>query len=152
MPDASSAAGEAGGIIAGSVALLYALGRGAAWLLNWKEARAQSRAAKLQAWHDELAAREAKQDERDVKYQLHIEGELSRQGAQLRRATLEIRVLRTAFELVAEPLRRLEPDNPSLMRANEMLLRAFPLDPALPADLAALTAMIDHIEPSADRI
>jgi hypothetical protein len=145
MADAGSAAGEAGGMIAGSVAILYAFGKGMAWLLNWRDARALSRAAKLQAWHDELKAREAKQDERDLKYQQHIE-------TQLRRQAVEIRVLRRAFELVAEPLRRLEPDNPNLSHAQAMLDRAFPLDPGIPEDLASLMAMIDRPAPEAVRV
>lgn len=140
MSDPTAAAGEAGGIFAGTIALLYALGKGAAWLLNWREARAQSRAAKLQAWHDELQKREHEQDERDRRYQQHIE-------TQLRRNAVEIRVLRRAFELVAEPLRRIEPANANLALAQSMLGRAFPLDPALPEDLSTLMAMID--EPSA---
>ena len=67
MSDPGSAAGEAGGIIAGAVAVLYALGKGTAWLLNWKDARAQSRAAKLQLWHDELAKREKEQEKEEQK-------------------------------------------------------------------------------------
>ena len=137
MSDPSSAAGEAGGIIAGAVALLYAFGKGMAWLLNWKDARAQSRAAKLQAWHDELAKREKEQDDRDLQYRQHIE-------TQLRRLALENRVLRRAFELVAEPLRRLEPENPKLAQAQNMLDRAFPLDPGLPIDMGILVSMIDE--------
>lgn len=137
MSDPGSAAGEAGGIIAGAVAVLYALGKGAGWLLNWKDARAQSRAAKLQLWHDELAKREKEQDDRDLQYRQHIE-------TQLRRLALENRVLRRAFELVAEPLRRLEPDNPKLAQAQNMLDRAFPLDPGLPIDMGILVSMIDE--------
>ncbi|MGA1853025.1 hypothetical protein VH570_19515 [Sphingobium sp. HT1-2] len=137
MSDPGSAAGEAGGIIAGAVAVLYALGKGAAWLLNWKDARAQSRAAKLQLWHDELEKREKEQDDRDLQYRQHIE-------TQLRRLALENRVLRRAFELVAEPLRRLEPENPKLAQAQSMLDRAFPLDPGLPIDMGILVSMIDE--------
>ncbi|SES03476.1 hypothetical protein [Sphingobium sp. YR768] len=130
-------------MIAGSIAILYALGRGTAWLINWRDARAQSRAAKLQAWHDELQTREAKQDERDRKYQQHIE-------TQLRRQAVEIRVLRRAFDLVAEPLRRHEPDHPNLKMAQNMLDRAFPLDPGLPEDIAVLMSMIDEPAASAE--
>ena len=137
MSDPTTAAGEAGGIFAGVVALLYAAGKGTAWLLNWKDARAQTRSAKLQAWHDELDARERKQDDRDTKYQQHIE-------AQLRRNTVEIRVLRRAFDLAAEPLRRLKPDDPNLAMAQRLLSRAFPLDPSLPEDISVLLAMVDE--------
>lgn len=145
MSDPSSAAGEAGGIFAGAVALLYAVGKGTAWLLDWKDARAQSRAVKLQQWHDELEKREAAQDERDRAYRQHIE-------TQLRRLAVENRVLRKAFELVAEPLRRIEPDNPNLMQAQSMLDRAFPLDPALPNDMAILMSMIDEPAGAAERV
>ena len=132
-------------MVAGAVALLYAFGKGAAWLLNWKDARAKTRAAKLQIWHEELQTREQQQDKRDRDYQQHIE-------THLRRQAVEIRVLRRAFELVAEPLRRVEPDNPNLARAQAMLDRAFPLDPALPEDLATLMAMIDRPAPEAERV
>ncbi len=132
-------------MVAGAIAILAALGKGVAWLLNWKDARAKTRAAKLQAWHEELQTREKQQDERDRQYQQHIE-------TQLRRQAVEIRVLRRAFELVAEPLRRVEPDNPNLARAQAMLDRAFPLDPALPEDLATLMAMIDRPAPEAERV
>ena len=137
MSDPTAAAGEAGGMFAGAVALLVVLGKGGAWLINWKDARVQSRAAKLQAWHDELAKKEKEQDERERQYRQHIE-------TQLRRLALENRVLRRAFELVAEPLRRLEPDNPKLVQAQNMLDRAFPLDPGLPIDMGALLSMIDE--------
>lgn len=143
MGDPTSAAGEAGGIFAGGIALLYALGKAGAWVVNWRDARALSRAAKLQAWHEELQAREAKQDERDLRYQQHIE-------TQLRRQAVEIRVLRRAFDLVAEPLRRLEPAHNNLKMAQTMLDRAFPLDPAMPADIAILMAMIDEPSTSAE--
>ncbi|WP_278983281.1 hypothetical protein [Sphingobium yanoikuyae] len=145
MADPAAAAGEAGGIFAGAVALLYAIGKGGAWLLNWKDARAQSRAAKLQAWHDELEKRETEQDERDRRYQQHIE-------TQLRRLTAENRVLRRAFELVAEPLRRIEPTNPALAQAQQMLDRAFPIAPGAPEDMAVLLSMLDHPGPAAELI
>lgn len=137
MADAGSAAGEAGGMVAGGVAVLYALGKGAAWLLNWKEARAKTRAAKLQVWHDELQARQQQQDKRDRDYQQLIE-------TQLQRLTMENRVLRRAFDLVAEPLRRREPNNPELAMAQTMLNRVFSLDADLPGDFAGLLAMMDR--------
>jgi uncharacterized protein HemX len=143
--ETGASAGEVGGMVAGAIAILAALGKAAAWALNWKDARARTRAAKLQAWHEELRAREEQQDKRDRDYQQRIE-------TQLRRLAVENRVLRRAFELVAEPLRRLEPDNPNLARAQLMLDRAFPLDPALPEDLATLTAMIDRPAPEPERV
>src|SRR3546814_430675 len=69
MSDPLGEAGGIGGIFAGTVAVLGLLGGGIRWMLNWKERREESRSAKLQAWHDELAAREKRLDaerERDI--------------------------------------------------------------------------------------
>ena len=85
------------------------------------------------------------QDERDRRYQQHIE-------TQLRRLTAENRVLRRAFELVAEPLRRIEPTNPALAQAQQMLDRAFPIAPGAPEDMAVLLSMLDHPGPAAELI
>jgi len=73
----------------------------------------------LQAWHNELERREAKQDERDRKYRQHIE-------TQLRRQAVELRALRRTFELVVNPLRRIEPHNPDLAYAQAMLWSRVP--------------------------
>jgi hypothetical protein len=50
-------AGEAGGIFAGVVALLVAVGHGVRWWIGWTDRRAATRAAKLDAWQHELQAR-----------------------------------------------------------------------------------------------
>lgn len=55
-------AGEIGGVFAGVIALLVAIGHGIRWLMGWEERRDATRKAKLDAWQHELAAREAKVD------------------------------------------------------------------------------------------
>jgi len=138
-PTGGTSLGEAGGIVAGSLALLAAVGKGFAWLLNWGDARAKTRTAKLDAWHEELEARERKIEEKDRQYREHIETEL-------RQVKMENRALRRAFELVSEPLRRIDPDNAGLQQAHDLLSRAFPLDPRMPEDIALLTAQIDQAQ------
>lgn len=132
-------AGDTGGVIAGVVVVGAAIGKGIRWLLNWRDARAATRSAKLQRWHEELERREAKIEQRDREYQAHIETEL-------RQLKIENRALRAAFEMVATPLRSVEPGHPALARAQELLTRAFPLDPSLPEDMGVLMSMIDMKE------
>lgn len=141
-PGGGVSAGEIGGIIAGLVGGIIAIGKGFAWLLNLREERAASRTAKLDAWHAELAAREAKADRRDAEYQQHIETEI-------RALKVQNLALRAAFNLVAAPLRELDPMNPALRQAQDMLTRAFPLDPHLPEDMGALMQIIDQVDPAA---
>src|SRR3546814_3018803 len=89
MSDPGVSAGEVGGIFAGSIALLAAIGQGIKWLLNFRERQADSRSAKLQAWHEELQAREKRIEEKQEKYQAEIEHRLStlmRQNMALRMA------------------------------------------------------------------
>ena len=108
MSDPGVSAGEVGGIFAGSIALLAAIGQGIKWLLNFRERQADSRSAKLQAWHEELQAREKRIEEKQEKYQAEIEQRL----ATLMRQNM---ALRMAFEMVAAPLRAIKPDSKELI-------------------------------------
>lgn len=121
-------AGEAGGIFAGIVAILVTIGGAFRFLFQWFERRASSRAEKLQIWHDELAGREARIDEKQVAF----EAKLERTVEDLRK---ENQALRLAFQLVSTPLRELEPAHPNLVRAEQLLNAAFPLDPTISAEL-----------------
>lgn len=136
MPDPS--AGEVGGIFAGLVALLIALGHGIRWLMGWEERRDATRSAKLGAWQQQLAEREAKIDEQQASYQASIEARLASISATAERLQDEHAALLSAYHLVASALRASDPGNPVLRMADELLRAAFPLDPKSPTDLKVL--------------
>ena len=143
MNDPSVSPGEVGGIIAGCVAVMVAIGHGIRWLLNFRERQANSRQAKLQIWHDELTAREDKLDEKLSDYQKKTE-------ASLAVALSQNRALRIAFELVAAPMRKIDPGNPNLAQAEQLLHAAFPLDPAVSPNMGALLAQIESVTQAAN--
>lgn len=128
--------GEIGGVFAGVVALLVAIGHGIKWLFNWNDARNETRAAKLDAWHRELSAREGRLSDEQQAYRDRIE-------RRLMEIERENHALRIAFELVAAPLRTLDPDNGGLIKAEKLLAAAFPLVPHIPPDMAATLGQID---------
>jgi len=130
------AAGQLGGIFAGIVALLVALGKGAQWLLNWNDARQETRTAKLDRWQQELKEREARLDSEQAAYQQKIE-------QRLERLETENHALRLAFELVAAPLRALDPENDGLSKAEQLLTAAFPLVPKIPPEMKASLGKLD---------
>jgi hypothetical protein len=111
-------AGEAGGMLAGAVAALGVFGAGVKWLLNWKDARAVTRTAKLNAWHDELEARERKLDDQQARYQERIE-------VRLAHVEMENRALGEALGLVTIALRGKDPGNPALVEADDIIKQAF---------------------------
>lgn len=122
---------EAGGIFAGGVALLAAVGGGLRWLLNWSERRLESRAVKLQRWHDELTLRETRLD-------AERENEIRDIRLQLEQVRGEHRALFQAYHLIAGALVKLDPSNPALRAASRLLSTAFKVDPGIPDDMADL--------------
>ena len=136
-------AGQIGGVFAGVIALLVAIGHGVRWLLNWNDARAQTRSAKLDAWHAELKAREARLDAEQAAYQARIEARLKDIEAESLVIKNENHALRYAFELVAAPLRALDPNNKELARPEEIIAAAFPLLPVIPPDMADKLSKLD---------
>jgi hypothetical protein len=133
--------GEAGGLFAGMMAVLALLGGGAKWLLNWRERQAESRAAKLQAWHEELGRREQRLDAEEEGYRKRIEqrlGELSDWNQRLQR---EHAALLGGYQLLAGALRAIDPANSALELADQILAVAFPVDPVTPRPLDALCLM-----------
>jgi uncharacterized protein HemX len=139
-PDTSP--GEVGGIFAGAVALLIALGHGLRWWLGWTDRRAATRAAKLEAWQRELTDRERRFDARQSEYQERIEVQLAelRDRDELRDREIAVlraegAAMRTAYQLITSALRRKDPKNPALGQADEILKAAFPPDTATPPDM-----------------
>ncbi|WP_310534592.1 hypothetical protein [Novosphingobium sp.] len=145
MDQAGLSAGEVGGVFAGVVAALAALGKGLAWLLNWQGARSDRKADRLRVWEESL-------DRRDKEYRQQLEHDLEElRAAHLANAT-EISALRNRFralrgaalELVIE-VRAISPDSPALKRADAMLRTAFPVEVVLPADLTELVNQLGEI-------
>ncbi len=134
-------AGEAGGIIAGAIALLAALGKGAAWLINWKDARANSRSAKLQVWHDELAAREAKLDAETESRLSRIEEE--HQGLVKNHFALLIRFerQRNAYRILAAEVIAVAPHSAALIQAQMILDEPLPVP-----SMAGVPELLDEID------
>jgi hypothetical protein len=121
-------AGQIGGIFAGLVAALVAIGHGLRWLMGYEERRDRSRTQKLDAWQRELEARERAIDDKLKEYWTLVERELET----LRR---EHAALRQGYQLVASALRSNDPENPALRHADELLRAAFPPEPLLPPDM-----------------
>lgn len=136
-------AGEIGGAFAGLVAFLMSIGKAYAWLVNSKEQREQSRALKLQAWHEELDRREADIERKQSEYRAGIEQQL----ASLWRTTL---AMRDGYQLIAGALRLIDPENPALRQADELLKVSFPLDPLIPPDMTNRLREIHNKEEGRD--
>lgn len=116
MMDSGVSAGEAGGILAGMVGMLVALGGGIKWFFMGRDAR-------LKAWEQSLDRREREQ----------------RAQTETRLVTVETR-LRTlvgmVFRLTSE-VERLEPGNAVLAEVTRSLHLIYPLE----ADDTDLTAL-----------
>lgn len=121
--NADPSAGAIGGVFAGIVALLVALGHAGKWLLNWNDARASARVARLDLW-------EAKLEKRETEFETRID-------AEIRALRDENRAWRLAFHLVSQRLMALDPTDRALIDADEVLRSAFPVETHLPSDMAA---------------
>ena len=140
--------GEIGGIIAGILGLLAALGAGLKWWLDFMAKRwdvnQTSRTAKLQTWHNELEERERDFEEKQKAYQAQIEARLS----QVERTN---RNLLRAVEMLSASLRVLEPNNPALAQVSALLETAFPIGMDLPADMRAQLGAVRESRPKRRR-
>lgn len=132
-------AGDYVGLVGGAVAALAALGNGIAWLLNWRGAREDRRAAKLQKWEESLNRRE--QDYRET-----IEHRLAEVGGELERVNGRLGTLGVALFDVSLALRDADPENAALVRVVTVLRTAFPTEDVLPEGVAALLARLDRRE------
>lgn len=132
---ADPSAGEVGGVFAGAVALIVALGHGIRWWLGWTDRRAATRSAKLDAWQHQLDEREKRIEAQQDDYWSRVERELE----VLRR---EHSALLGGYQLITAALRVVDPENNALRRADELLRTAFLLDPVLPGDMASIAQRI----------
>lgn len=141
--DNGVSAGEIGGVVAGLVALLAALGKGAQWIFNWKGAREDARAARLKAWEDSLDRREKAHREETEQELAEFRAEVGVQGRQISETLALLNITRTALELVTARLRQVAPDSPELEHAEALLrpsfLRPTSLPVPIPEDMMALS-------------
>ncbi len=121
--------GDAGIVAVGIAAGGSVLG-GLRWLITWTDRRALRRDAKLQAWEESLTRRE--QEQRAL-----LESRLEVMASALN-------AMRSALIEATHALRRLDPENAALARAEMALRAAYPVDLATPADLDALAAQLDN--------
>lgn len=88
------------------------------------------------------ATREEKIEAREHDYVAKIEARIEELEVNDRQRAKENVALRLAFEIVAAEVRRTDPDNPGLKRAEALLTAAFGVPMETPADMiAALTKM-----------
>lgn len=153
-------AGEIGGIFAGIVGLLVAMGHAIKWWLGWTDRRAATRAAKLEAWHRELVDERARLDNEKAEIIAEIKGQLAANKAQLDSLTQsndkleasngrlreQVTAVLAGFRLVAAALHASDPYNPALGHANEIFKAAFPLEMLLSPELAAAAAKLDKTD------
>lgn len=144
-------AGEVGGVFAGVLAGLAALGKGIAWLLNWQGERTEAKSKRLLVW-------EASLDRREAEYRESIEGELKslREGDGVTRAELKLaREQMAAIEFslleVMIELRAHVPSSPALKRAATALRRVFRPEYGIPPEMAELLRAMDDPEPAASQ-
>lgn len=136
--------GQVGGLLAGVVAGLGALGGFVRWALGWGQSQAKLREAKLERWERRLT-------EREIEYRETIEAELAQLRAEIARQSVaharEIRALRqnhaetrSVLLDVTVELRVHAPDSEALARAHKNLSIAYPLEPNadLPDDMTKL--------------
>lgn len=116
--------GEAGGIIAGGLAMLATIGGAIRWLLGFQDRRKERWDQKLLRWEQTLQQRERAIQEHMEKRLTVAEEKVSVLGMAL-------------FELIGE-VQIIEPANPVLVRVKVMLGKAYPTDMDTPAELRAL--------------
>jgi hypothetical protein len=146
----SVSAGEAGGIFAGAVALLYAFGRGFGWLFDRVAKRIDNRAAEVDAERERLAAYRAALDQAAKEYREGIEERLDELARRDGQREAELAALRHQNEALAvglfdvtDALRGHAPESPALARVAALLRAAFPPERSLPAGMAALLARFE---------
>ena len=133
MADSSQLA--TAGIVGGVLSFLTVIGHAIQWLAGWGDKRAAR-----------LAKEEGQLDESWSAYRKRIEERLQTVEAEASKRAQENMALRLAFEIVAGELRRADPNNGSLRRAEQLLAAAFPLEPIVPVDMPQTLIRIDEAE------
>lgn len=86
------------------------------------------------------ATREEKIEAREHEYVQRLEADIKELKANDRQRAKENVALRLSFEIVAAEVRRTDPDNPGLKRAEALLTAAFGVPMETPADMIAALA------------
>lgn len=148
MPMDNVSAGEVGGIVAGILAALAALGKGIAWIVNWDKATRDNKEEKLAKWEANLVTRE-------IDYREEIEHRLKELKADLDKAkgiaeqlNTTVTTLVIAVEDLTSELESHAPNALSLRRARA-LLQSLHLRPT-PPDLSAMAHIIDAANTAAE--
>lgn len=125
--------GELGGMLAGALAILGAIGAALKWFMPWLAERADrrvaSRAAGNREWEEKLRQREAEIDHRIAESLRSCEHHCERMRA-------DVEKLRVAILLMLPELQRAAPYSPVLKRVGLLLRDAFPIPLDLPDDIA----------------
>lgn len=142
MLDGPTTPGEAGGIFAGVVALLSVLGGAIAWLFARHDRSEEreavdevTRAAKLDAWHRELLAREQLVIAQQTAFQARVDRHMAEQDDKIAGLEREIEKYRVAVPLLAARVAHNDPLDPVLGQVSKLLGQAFPLDGSAPGDM-----------------
>ena len=109
-------AGDWSGAFAGLVAVLIALGKGLAWLVDWNRAGLTARDTRLQRWEESLVAREKA-------YREEIESQLEATRTELNRVEGRLSAMTAVLAEVTAELRHHVSDSPALTRAIAALER-----------------------------
>lgn len=110
------------------------------WLINWFTGRADKRQAVLDAQEEKVD-----QDWRAIREELHAANAAT--NRKLAAIEKQNEALRFAFHHVAGALIRIDPKNPALVQAEQLLAQAFPIDFGMLA--ARAEAALDQV--AADR-
>lgn len=134
-------AGEVGGVLAGALAALAAVGKGLAWLLNWNDTRRQDKEGRLAAWERSLVDREkAYREEIEARLD-QVQEDLAAAKVLAEELTRNVSTLVIAVGDLASELESHAPHALSLLRART-LLETLKLTP-VPPGLATLARKID---------
>lgn len=134
--DNFTSAAQAGGAFALVLAVLGALAKGLAWLLNFHGERSDGKAAELAEWQASLVQREKA-------YREGIEADLGELKGEVSKLRGDIGALGHSLLEVTIELRELDPASAALARATAVLTRAFPPQFAVPNDIATLAKRLD---------
>lgn len=127
--DSPVSAGEVGGIFAGIVSLVIAIGGGIRWLVGWNDRRQDLREAKLNKWEESLQRREkAAREEAEAREAEYHQITDRRLKSMEQKAAL---MFALNLQVVSE-LERLDAGSPVLVKVRLAIKEAFAADPDLP--------------------
>jgi hypothetical protein len=117
--------GEIGGMMAGALALLGAVGAGIRWLAHWISGREETRASRNSRWEADLAARERAIEDK-------LSASLARCEEHCAAVEAKFDNMRMAMLLVIPELLRVAPYSPALKQARDLLGDSLPIAIDLP--------------------